>query len=85
MILGEKYLSYGKALMTLNIPTLTKRRETICRAFASKTANNNKFSAWFIKTNTITRTGTIYIQPFARTTAYKKSPLFYLIELLNNP
>ena len=40
VILGKRYLSYKKALQTLNIPTLAERRKILCTKFAKKTSEN---------------------------------------------
>ena len=83
VILGDKYGTYDNALQLLNIPKLSERRVELCVKFAMKTAGNNKYSAWFPKPAKKTKNSKKYKEPFARTTAYKKSPIFYLTKLLN--
>ena len=90
VILGEKFSSYKNALQFLELETLEKRRESICLNFATKTSKNPKFSAWFQKSKANPRnpshpyTTKEYLETFARTAIYEKSPLLYLTRLLNN-
>ena len=90
IILGEKYKSYKHALSVLKLETLYERRKKICISFANKTTKILKYKAWFIKNNVSSRTNTNkykskkYFEVFSRTSAYEKSPLIYLINLLNN-
>ena len=84
IILGSSYPGYKKALELLDLPTLKERRLHLCINFARKTSKNPKYSAWFTKTTSNTRTSKPYIEHYARTEIYRKSPIFYLTELLNN-
>ena len=97
IILGSDYTSYTAALVTLNIKSLKSRRKLLSLSFATKTAKNPKFSAWFKPIYRNTRSGLKisddqvieeeilkYFVPVTRTTRYQKSPLIYLANLLNN-
>ena len=86
VILGDQYLSYNQAMATLELDNLESRREKLCVTFASKSAKHEKYSEWFWTPDTRpdTRNQTKYTSVWTRTTRYKKSPLPYLTELLNN-
>ena len=83
VILGDSYGTYDNAISLLNIPRLSERRKDLCVKFATKTARNKKYSAWFQETIKKTKTSRKYKLPYARTTAYQKSPILYLVKLLN--
>ena len=92
IILGPRYKSYENALTILDLQSLSQRRLRLCKKFATKTCNNPKFEKWFPKTrrqlnqrnNKNIYQSKEYYLPFARTSIYKKSPLYYLINLLND-
>ena len=86
VILGDQYLSYNQAMMTLGLDNLESRREKLCVSFASKAANHEKYSEWFWTPDRRpdTRYQAKYTPVWTRTTRYKKSPLPYLTDLLNN-
>ena len=92
IILSSRYKSYNSALKAVKIETLSERRLNLCRKFATKTAINPKFSAWFPKNKRNINQRNVnnqykskeYSLPFARTSCYKNSPLCYLINLLND-
>ena len=83
IILGDKYGSYQKALETLKLHQLDKRRELISKRFARNIERSPKFSNWLTKAPRTNRYTKKYYVPKARTTIYQKSPLFYLTNLLN--
>ena len=83
IILDNKYGDYQNALKILNLSTLEKRREKLCRKFALKSNKSDKFSKWFKRVPRNTRGGSKYVLPKARTAALEKSPLFYLTQFLN--
>ena len=83
IILGSRYPGYEKALELLDLTTLEERRLQLCINFAVKTSKNPKYSAWFTKTSSKTRTSQPYTEYYARTETYKKSPIYYLTGLLN--
>ena len=72
IILGDKYGSYQNALSTLKLPKLDKRHDLICKKFARNIERSPKFSKWLQSS-----------LPKTKTMIYKKSPLFYLTNLLN--
>ena len=84
IILGNKYSGYQNALEELKLPTLSDRRIKLCTNFVIKTAKNPKFASWFTKTKIKTRTSKTYVEHYARTDVYRKSPIFYLTKLLND-
>ena len=91
IILGEGYIDYNNALETLSCDNLNTRRVKICEKFAKKAVNNPRYSNWFTKNNPVP--STIYTrqdkkQPkykrvHTRTERFQKSPIPYLVELLN--
>ena len=94
IILGDDYSSYTNALETLECDNLNDRRVKLCGNFARKSVKNQRYSSWF-SVNTApppiikTRHGSTKIQNefnpvMTRTDRYKKSPLPYLTDLLNN-
>ena len=90
IILGSSYTSYDNSLKILKLQTLTERRKELCASFARKTSANPKFTKWFIKNTRFVKNSrqnrkvNQYHLPKARTSAYEKSPLFYLANLLND-
>ena len=82
IMLGERYKGYENALKTLNLSRLDKRRETICKKFARKMERSSKFANWLKKAPRINRFTQKYSLPNTRTMTYRKSPLFYLTNLL---
>ena len=83
IILDQQYINYENALKKLKLETLEKRREKMGRKFAKKCEKSSKFCKWFIKSIRTNKSNKKYILPSARTTAYERSPLMYLTELLN--
>ena len=93
IILGESYKSYKIALKKLNMMTLESRRKQLCLTFGKKALKSEKYSAWFCysekytpkvntrysKTKTVTKLKPVTI----RTKRYRRSPLPYLTNLLN--
>ena len=47
IILGDKYVSYKQALLTLNLESLQIRRGKLCLKFAKKAEKHEKFKNWF--------------------------------------
>ena len=82
IILESKYTSYQNALKILKLTTLKERRDKLCLSFARKTEKNEKYRPWFKKTAN-TRSNTQFTNNYARTSAYQKSPIPYLVNLLN--
>ena len=87
IILGQNYKSYNRALKTLKLESLFVRREKLCKTFAKKCEVSPKFSKWFKrKVKNVTTRGKVnkYCEIDARTARFEKSPINFLIKLLNN-
>ena len=92
IILGNKYLNYEKATEELNLDTLSERRLKLCQNFAKKAAKSPKFQNWFNEVKSRdSRTRSYKNKSEAkfkaiptRTNRYKKSPLPYLTDILND-
>ena len=88
IILGEKYTSYKRALKILNMKTLQVRRSELCLSFAKKAMKSDKFSSWFsFSTINYDKTRSekdILTLVKTRTDKYKKSPIPYLTNILND-
>ena len=82
IILGDSYHSYQKTRNLLDVKPLDQRREDLCLTFALKTSQKQKFKHWFVPTP---RAHTTKYRPvWTRTDRYKRTPLPYLTNLLNN-
>ena len=88
IILGQNYKSYNRALKTLKLlESLFVRREKLCKTFAKKCEVSPKFSKWFKrKVKNATTRGKVskYCEIDSRTARFEKSPINFLIKLLNN-
>ena len=92
IILDDQYNSYARAMITLQRKTLTLRRRDLNLNFAKKALKSDKFKHWFCNyepTNQISKTRSephdyILAPVEARTKAFKKSPLAYLTNLIND-
>ena len=62
--------------------TLSDRRETLCLAFAKKSYKSEKFKKWFCDEEGLGPMNQL-VDVKTRTGRFKKSPLPYLTELLN--
>ena len=86
IILGEKYRSYRSALKQLSMETLFSRRRRLCKKFARKSLKNPKFAKWFKpktkSTNTRQKTKRFY-EVVSRTERFRKSPISFLTDILN--
>jgi hypothetical protein len=82
IILGENYTSYSSALQKLQMVTLSDRRKALCLSFAKKSYKREKFKKWFCDEE---GPGPVkqLVEVKTRTGRYKKSPLPYLTDLLN--
>ena len=92
VILGEGYIGYNTALEVLSCESLETRRIKICEKFAKKAVKNPRYNNWFAM-NTAPppsintrqhKTQPKYKQVQTRTERFQKSPIPYLVELLNN-
>ena len=85
IILGDHYKTYPEALKALNLETLEVRRIRLCLNFALKAESHPKFRNWFVPTTKAynTRHNKKYKDVFANHARFSRSPLGYLIRLLN--
>ena len=85
IILGENYCSYSSALDALQLESLEERRSHLCLKFALKSASHPVHSKWFKKVDDApdTRMKNTYQPVWTRTGRYKKSPIPYLTDALN--
>ena len=86
IILSDQYSSYSSALKKTGLEKLSDRRSKICIKFAKRAQKHSKFSNWF-KPNP--KRNKRLQQPKFRPVVFKKdrfkkSPLSYLTNLLNN-
>ena len=86
IILSQEYTSYSNALRTLNLDTLSKRREKLCLKFAEACVKHPKMSKLFPYNQTISRDlihrEKFYVQP-ARTGRLLNSTIPQLQRALN--
>ena len=86
IVLGETYTSYRQALKMTGLQKLSERRRKLCSSFASKAQKHSKFSKWFkvnLKKSKTRQTQPKFCQVIRRTERFKKSPLSYLTDILN--
>ena len=87
VILGEKYQSYNKALIELNLETLEERRNTLCLKFAQKCLTNEKNQQMFPLSKKIhsmeTRKPEEFEVQYAKTDRLKNCAKIYMQNLLN--
>ena len=94
IILGSGYNSYNDACENLDLETLKDRRLNICKEFANKNLKHPKFSSWFKKSEEWSslnerKCKKLPDQPLlkpveCRTRRFRKSPLPFLTNLINN-
>ena len=88
IILKERYSTYSKALKDLRIDSLEKRREKLSLRLAKKCTNNEKmrhlFPLYKSKHSMKKRKQLKYKVNNARTERYKRSPIVYMQNLLND-
>ena len=85
--LGEEYTSYAHALNHFNLDSLEQRRKNLCLKFLKKAETHPKHQKWLKKNCVQVNTRqdhSKYCEVLARTERFKKSPLGYLTNLLNN-
>ena len=84
IILGEKYIDYETSLSVCQLQSLEERRKDLCKTFALKCTQNKNHQKLFKRNlNQNLHYPTKYEIPFCRHDRYKKSPIPYLIDLLN--
>ena len=86
VILSENYISYENACKTLKMDSLDERRTKISLKFALKCIKHKRLSYLFPLNNPIDalRKQEKFRVPQHATSRYFKSPVPYLISLLNN-
>ena len=86
-ILGENFVDYERGLDTLNLQSLSERREKLCLNFAQNCKNNPKTKQHFrilMKKHIMqTRKGNKYEIDFAKKKRFKSSTIPYSQNLLN--
>ena len=81
---GEKYSDYKTSLESCQLKSLEERRIDLCRTFALKCTQSKEHKDLFkINTNPNLHYPTKYEVPFCRHERYRKSPIPYLTDLLN--
>ena len=87
IILAENYNSYEDACKKLKIPTLEERRKKLSLKFALKCLRSDKFKSIFPENEkpsyNLQKNRTRFKIPFCNTARYEKSPIPYMISLLN--
>ena len=92
IILEDQYNSYARAMKTLKRTTLALRRKELNLTFAKKALKSDKFNHWFCQYQPTDQSATTRSVPHdyilapveARTKTFKKSPLAYLTNLIND-
>ena len=88
IILGPEFTCYSRALETTGMERLDYRREVLIKKFAIKTANNEKFAHWFIRSKEPVRNTRSEVknwrEVYTRTEKYKKSAIPHMTNILNN-
>ena len=85
VILKEYYEDYETAVKILRLEKLSDRRENLCLDFAKKSLRNSKVKSMFpLNTNMKNlRNQNKYLVKFANTERYRKLPVIYMQNLLN--
>ena len=86
IILGDSYLSYRNAQKTLGLDSLESRRSQLCLRFGKKAEKHEKHKQWFkLNDQTVnTRQQKMkYCDVKARLSRFKKSPISFLTNMLN--
>ena len=88
IIRERSYKSYNRGLKLLKLDTLFNRREKLCKKLAKKSVKSDKFSKWFkpkIRRFPTRGKSLKFCEVEGRLGRYKRSPISYLTNLLNNP
>ena len=87
IILKDRYSTYSKALKDLRMDSLEKRREKLCLNSAKKCLKNEKMKQLFPLNSSShsmsKRKKAKYKVNHARSERYKRSPVIYMQNLLN--
>ena len=87
IILGQNYRSYNSALNILKMDTLFTRRQKLSKKFAQKSLKHPKFTKWFkskVKSFPTRKIPTKFSEVMGRTDRFRKSPISFLTNILNN-
>ena len=89
LIMGSAYSSYDEALDHTRLEKLEVRRDHLCKKFAQALTKSSHFNSWFPlrrqhEGSRSLRNKTHYQQMRCRTERYRKSPIPFLIDILNN-
>ena len=87
IILGPEYCSYWKACQSLQMETLSVRRQTLSLKFANKSSKHPIHSHWFEENHLISRTRSKkpnFKPVIARTSRLKNSAIPYMTDLLDS-
>ena len=88
IVLGQKYDSYEEACVKFSLPTLEERRKKLCLNFALKCLKTEKFKSLFHENNepsyNLQTVRTKFKVPFCNKARYEKSPIPYMVSLLND-
>ena len=88
IVLDSDYTSYDIALQLANLESLEARRIKLCLNFAIKAQKHPKHKSWFVANPLLgpeTRSETLGLNPpLFRLKRFKKSPIPYLTDLLND-
>ena len=86
IVLGFEFASYEKALKFLQLDTLESRRVDLCLNFALKAEKHKKFKHWFkpnLRNDRTRHKPPKYMPVASNHHRFERSPLSYLIKLLN--
>ena len=87
IILGDRYKSYKKSLIELDLATLEERRESLCLNFALKAIGNEKTKHMFplknLKNKIQTRNFEMFEVQKANTDRLRNFAMIYMQRLLN--
>ena len=87
VILGDKYMGYKNALVTLDLDTLSDRRKQLCLSFAQKCLKNKKTQDMFPRNKNMHTMNNRNTEKFhvqhANTGRLKDSSIIYMQHLLN--
>ena len=87
IIFGEDYLSFRNALQSLKLETLVNKKDKLCIHFIKKAEKHEKHQKWFkLNDNPVNtrQSKEKYCTVQAQHTRFKKSPLNFLTNLLND-
>ena len=87
IIYRENYQNYSSVLKTANLMSLSDRRKKLCLKFAKKCLNNEATNDMFPVKKNFTKVNTRYHEKYevhhALTERFRRSPIIYMQNLLN--